>query len=80
MKIRTTLLGLGFALVAGSALALPPPPPLPPLPPLPPSPAQVVRNIRAESHERADHRHYRHHRACYRRNHRGHCKRWMRHR
>ena len=82
MTLRTTMLGLGLALVAGSAFALPPPPPLPPLPPPPPSPAEVIRDIRGDTHAMSHHRHYRHHhhRDCYRRNHGGHCVRWTRHR
>ena len=84
MKIRATLLGLGFALVAGSAFALPPPPPPPPLPPPPPSPSVVAHRIGADLHHATHPREWRHrghlHRYCYRRNHAGRCVRWMRHR
>ncbi|HZV22338.1 MAG TPA: hypothetical protein VFF93_01060 [Luteimonas sp.] len=94
MTIRTKLLGIGLALTAGSAFALPP---LPPPPPLPPSPGAVAHRVQSDvdravdrvdgrsdrdaHHDRGHHYargHRHHHRKCVRRNHHGTCKRWSR--
>lgn len=94
MTIRTKLLGIGLALTAGSAFALPP---LPPPPPLPPSPGAVAHRVQSDvdraidrvdgrsdrdtHHDRGHHYargHRHHHRRCVRHNHRGICKRWSR--
>jgi hypothetical protein len=45
MTMRSTLIGLGLALTAGSAFALPP---LPPPPPLPPSPSAVAHRVQSD--------------------------------
>ena len=94
MTIRTKLLGIGLALTAGSAFALPP---LPPPPPLPPGPGAVAHRVQSDvdraidrvdgrsdrdgRHDRGHHYargHRQHHRRCVRHGHRGVCKRWSR--
>ena len=83
MRIRTTLLGLGLALAAGSAFALPP---LPPLPPPPPSPSEVAHRIQSDVNhvvghddarmDRDDYHHRGHHYARgHRHHHHRHCMR-----